>query len=104
MSNPFSHARRGSMPPQRVARIHAAAHGCCHVCGRKLGPSDDYEIDHVIALENGGSDDDENLRPCCSWCHGMKTGDDHEQAGHARRTYTKHNVPARFRKSRSWRS
>lgn len=101
--SPFVHAKRGSMSPQRIARIFAAAGGKCHLCGRKLGPADDYDIDHVIALENGGTDDDENLRPACSWCHVEKTGSDHEQAGHGRRVYTKHVVPKRFRKSRAWR-
>lgn len=36
----FHHDRRGSMSPQRVARIFAAHGGCCHICGRKLRPGD----------------------------------------------------------------
>ena len=101
--NSFRHAARGSMTPQRIARIFQACAGCCHVCGRKLGPSDDYAIDHVIALENGGTDDDSNLAPCCDWCHRTeKTPDDHALAGHGRRMATKHVVPKRFRQKRGW--
>lgn len=102
--NPFRHHERGSMSPQRIARIFAANDGRCWRCTRKLGPSDDYDIDHKIALENGGTDDDANLAPCCDWCHTDKTADDHAQAGKTRRSYTKHVVPKRLRgKGRGWR-
>ncbi len=105
MTNPFTHASRGRMSPQRIARVFAANGGkCAGACGRKLGPSDDYDIDHIIALENGGTDDDSNLQVLCSWCHTDKTADDHSTAGHARRAYTNHVVPKRFRKSKGWRT
>lgn len=100
---PFEHVKRGAMSPQRRARIFAAAGGQCHTCKRKLGPSDYWDCDHVIALENGGSDGDENMAPCCEWCHALKTGDDHETAGRGRRRYSKHVVPGEFRKGRGWR-
>lgn len=100
---PFHHHTRGSMTPQRRARIFAAHEGRCHRCTRKLGPSDDWDIDHILALENGGTDEESNLAPCCDWCHSGKTAKDHEQAGKSRRIYTKQNVPGRFRKSRGWR-
>ncbi len=99
----FQHAKRGSMTAQRIARIFQACGGRCHKCSRKLGPGDDYDIDHVVALENGGTDDDTNLAPCCDWCHVEKTADDHGQAGHGRRMATRHTVPKRFRQSKGWR-
>lgn len=46
----FQHAKRGAMTAQRIARIFQACGGRCHKCGRKLGPGDDYDIDHKIAL------------------------------------------------------
>ncbi len=101
--NSFVHAKRNSMTPQRRARIFAAAEGRCHKCERKLGPSDDWDVEHVIALENGGTDDDANLAPCCDWCHQIKTSEDHALAGHGRRMATKHTVPRRFRQSKGWR-
>lgn len=99
----FVHNARGNMPPQRRARIFQAADGRCHRCGRKLGPADDWDCDHKVALENGGTDDDANLAPCCDWCHESKTSEDHAQAGHGRRMATKHNVPKRFRQGKGWR-
>lgn len=102
--NSFVHEKRGSMTPQRVARVFQACGGRCHRCQRKLGPSDDYAIDHVIALENGGTDDDSNLAPICDWCHDTeKTPADHALAGHGRRMATKHVVPKRFKQKRGWR-
>ena len=103
MSTTFTHEKRGAMTPQRRARIFEAAGGRCHKCSRKLTPRDDWDADHIVALENGGKDEDANLAPCCDWCHTDKTADDHALAGHGRRMATKHNVPKRFRKSRGWR-
>ena len=99
----FQHEKRGAMTPQRRAKIFAARQGICHKCTRKLVPADDWDIDHILALENGGTDEDENLAPCCDWCHVSKTADDHKEAGHGRRMATKHTVPGRFRKGKGWR-
>lgn len=99
---PFTHSPRGSMTPRRRAEIFAAHHCRCHKCKRKLGPADDWDVDHVIALENGGTDDETNLAPCCDWCHVEKTSDDHATGGHGRRMATKHMVPKRFR-TKGWR-
>jgi len=99
----FTHAKRGSMTPQRALRIFQAADGRCHICKRKLGPADDWEVEHVIALENGGTDDDANLAPACSWCHADKTTDDHAQAGHGRRMAVRAFVPKKYRQKRGFR-
>lgn len=103
MSNPFQHNKRGSMPPQRRARIFAAHEGKCHKCRRKLGPSDFWIVEHLHALECGGSDDDDNLAITCDWCLPEKNEEDHATAGRMRRSYTKHVVPKEFRKGRGWR-
>ena len=99
----FTHNRRGAMTPQRIARLFEAGGGRCACCGRKLGPADDYDLDHIIALENGGTDDDDNIQVVCDWCHTIKTAEDHALAGHGRRMATKHSVPKRFRQSKGWR-
>tara|TARA_R110000822_G_scaffold62916_7_gene154858 strand:- start:505 stop:822 length:318 start_codon:yes stop_codon:yes gene_type:complete len=98
----FVHDRRGSMTAQRALRIFQACGGRCHICKRKLGPADDYEIEHTVALENGGTDDDANLAPACSWCHREKTSDDHALASHGRKMAAKAFVPKRFQQRRGW--
>lgn len=102
MNTPFHHNPRGSMTPQRRARVFAARNGQCHKCGRKLGPSDFWCVEHVIALECGGTDDETNLDVTCEWCLPDKNAEDHATAGHIRRSATKHTVPSAFRKRR-WR-
>jgi len=100
--SPYVHAKR-RMTPQRRARLFAEHDGRCHKCRRNIGPADDWDMEHIIALENGGTDDDDNLAPCCEWCHVTKTTDDHAAHTRGKRAYERHTVPARFRKSRSWR-
>lgn len=100
--NPFNHHSRRRLTGMDYARIFASTDGHCAICERKLGPADKWDADHAIALENGGMDEIENMRPVCEWCHVRKTANDHAMAGHARRAYTKHNVPAEFRRSRAW--
>ena len=34
------------------------------------------QVDHIIALVNGGSDDDGNKQPLCDECHKVKTAAD----------------------------
>lgn len=111
MANPFQHETRGSMSGQRVARIFILRKGRCGVpkedgtygdgCGWKFGVKGDYEVDHILALERGGTDDDENIQLLCPACHAKKTPTDHAAAGHMRRSFTNHVVPKRLR-SRGW--
>jgi 5-methylcytosine-specific restriction endonuclease McrA len=91
------------MTPQRRARIFLAHGSRCHKCTRKLGPADDWDVDHKIALENGGTDDDANLAPCCAWCHTEKTADDHATGSDIRNGAAKFLVPKRFRAGKGWR-
>lgn len=99
----FFHATRRSMTPLRALKVFESCGGKCAECKRKLGAADDWDIDHVIALVNGGSDDDGNLQVLCEWCHGTKTADDVALAGHGRRMAAKRTVPKRFRQSKGWR-
>lgn len=103
MTSPFTHIPRKRFTAMERARVFALRDGCCHRCRRKLGPSDDWTLEHLIALENGGDNEVPNLTVTCEWCEPAKTAEDHEQAGHARRAFTKAKVPSRFRKSRAWR-
>lgn len=54
---------------ERVALAHGFA---CVDCGRTWLPSRD-QIDHDTPLEQGGSNEDANLKPRCRECHQAKT-------------------------------
>lgn len=103
MSNPFTHEQRKYFTAQERAAVFATRRGCCHRCDRKLSPRDRWTLEHVIALENGGTNEPDNMDVTCEWCEPEKTAADHAKAGHSRRAYTKHNVPKEFTRSKSWR-
>ena len=98
----FTHAHRGSMTPQRALRIFQAHDGRCHICKRKIGPGESWEVEHVTALCNGGTDDDSNLAPACPWCHSDKTADDVAQAAKGKRMAAKAFVPRRKERICGW--
>lgn len=100
---PFTHTKRARLTGMDRARIFEAHAGHCAGCKRRLRPADRWEADHIIALENGGTNDLSNFAVLCEWCHGRKTGEDHGAAGRSRRVYTKHNVPTEHRRGRGWR-
>ncbi|MDR5825843.1 HNH endonuclease signature motif containing protein [Caballeronia sp. LZ043] len=59
----------------------ALAHGYrCSICGRVWQAHLD-QIDHDVPLEQGGSNDDSNLRPLCDPCHKAKTADEARRRG-----------------------
>lgn len=39
------------------------------------------EVDHVIPLDAGGTDDEENLQALCKRCHSRKTAEEHPMMG-----------------------
>jgi 5-methylcytosine-specific restriction enzyme A len=100
---PFTHDKRRIRTPQERAKLLAERGGRCAKCTRKLGPADRWDLDHAIALEAGGSDDDDNLAPICEWCHDTdKTPADHASGAKIRSIATRHTVPKEFRRHKAW--
>ena len=61
--------RRWMTTRDRVALAHGYR---CVDCGSVWSPERDH-IDHDTPLEQGGSNDDSNLKPRCLECHKVKT-------------------------------
>ena len=53
---------------QQRRKAYIKAHPFCSVCGK---PTTD--VDHRIPRSHGGSEDDGNLQPLCSYHHKQKT-------------------------------
>ena len=53
-------------------RIAARDGYVCAFCGLVWQPELD-QVDHIIELEDGGSNDDSNLQLLCNACHATKT-------------------------------
>ncbi|WP_439398467.1 HNH endonuclease signature motif containing protein [Bradyrhizobium sp. PMVTL-01] len=53
-----------SRPPPRVRlRIFDRYNGICHWSGIKIRAGDGWDVDHVIALTNGGENRESNMAP-----------------------------------------
>ena len=50
-----------------VSELLSQCHRCCCICHRFCGIK--IETDHIIPIENGGTDDIENAIPVCFECH-----------------------------------
>jgi 5-methylcytosine-specific restriction endonuclease McrA len=50
-------------PPRVRARVFMAYDGKCYLTGKRITPADHWELEHVIALINGGKNRESNLAP-----------------------------------------
>lgn len=63
--------------PTRVrVRVFEREGGRCWISGRKIMPGEAWELDHRIALINGGRHAEDNLFPALKVHHRAKTDDD----------------------------
>ena len=64
------------VPPRVRLRIFEREKGVCHLSGRKITPADQWDLDHKIALINGGEHRESNLFPAIRDKHREKTKED----------------------------
>jgi 5-methylcytosine-specific restriction protein A len=55
------------------ARILYRDGGLCQTCKREGRIRPATQVDHVVAVSNGGTDDEANLAAICTPCHKTKT-------------------------------
>lgn len=60
-------------PPRVLLRIFKRAEGKCHITGRKIGPGDKWEAEHIVPLHAGGLNVESNLAPALSSAHKEKS-------------------------------
>lgn len=61
---------------QRIREAHFKANPLCVMCLKAGHIAVAVELDHVIALTNGGTNDPENYQGLCLACHEIKTNAD----------------------------
>jgi len=77
--------------PLRVRlRCFERANGTCHITGRKITPADKWELDHIVALINGGENRESNLAPALVKAHRQKTAEDVAMKAKDARVRAKH--------------
>lgn len=78
------------VPPRVRQRVFDAHDGRCALSGRKIHPGDKWEVDHRIALANGGENRETNLQPVLIAPHRVKTAQDVAEKARDRRKRQKH--------------
>jgi len=84
-------------------RIFNRENGICHISGRKITAADKWELEHKVALCNGGTHSEDNLAPALVKPHQAKTALDLAQKAKNDRVRKKHigiRKPSRFACSR----
>jgi len=65
-------------PPYVRLRIFQRYEGYCYLSGRAITASDKWNVEHVIAICNGGENRESNMRPALTDPHKVKTKQDRE--------------------------
>lgn len=63
---------RKTFSTQMRLRIFNKFKGHCAYCGREFASIKEMQVDHVIPLKNGGSNEFDNLYPACRKCNFYK--------------------------------
>lgn len=79
-----------AIPPRVKVRIVERYNKRCAECGQPLGGRNGCEIDHIVALANGGAHRESNLRPLCIDCHKPKTAADRKVKAKGDRIIKRH--------------
>ena len=89
----FRHEPRKDLTDQERAKLFLDRGGACEgPCGRKLR-NEPWHLDHIRAIELGGTNDPSNLQILCEWCHKPKTAEDHSKAAKGKRLATAQAIP-----------
>ena len=101
MRSPWHHDPRIKLTQQKIAKLFLERGSMCGQpdCRRKLGASDDWIVEHILALENGGSNDWHNLGITCLRCKPIKDAADHGAAAKSRQSATRFVVSRSMRQT-----
>lgn len=85
---PEDERRKGFTRKQR-ASIFLAADGVCHICKAKI-IGFEWDVEHIIPLASGGTNDPSNLAPAHKSCHSDKTSSDVKTIAKIKQVRDKH--------------
>lgn len=66
---------------QRIRKAHLSANPLCVRCLAEGRVEPAVEVDHILALENGGKDVPDNRQGLCLACHKEKSDEDNGRGG-----------------------
>jgi 5-methylcytosine-specific restriction protein A len=77
-------------PPRVRQRVFDRHDGICYLSGRKILPGDKWQLEHPLAIINGGENRESNLAPALVEPHKVKTAEDVKQKAKNDRVRKKH--------------
>jgi len=80
-----------AIPKAVKARVWLRCEGRCALSGRKLGPGDAVDFDHITPLSMGGKHAEDNLQLVSREVHRLKTAEEAAPRAKADRIFAKHN-------------
>ena len=89
------------VPPRVRLRIFEREQGKCHLSGRKIRAGEPWDIDHKVALINGGEHRESNLFPALRDKHREKTAEDVAEKAKTAAVKAKHLLPRKPSRLRS---
>jgi hypothetical protein len=79
------------VPPEHVQlRIWDRQNGRCYVTGRKIAPGDKKELEHILALADGGENRERNLAWIIIGAHKEKTSEENSRRAEERKVRKNH--------------
>lgn len=83
--DPVEIHKRKSFSKKDRARLFQLYEGVCYLSGLRIGPKDEWDIEHVLAIALGGTNEDDNLRLALRDPHRDKTRSDVKAISKAKR-------------------
>lgn len=74
-----------AIPPRVRLRVFERHGGICHISGRRIAAGEPWDVDHIVALVNGGEHRESNLAPALRDKHRAKTAEDVAEKSRTRR-------------------
>ena len=78
------------IPPRVRLRVFERYNGRCYLSGRQIRAGDQWQVDHIVALVNGGEHRESNLAPVILDRHKEKTAQDIREKSIVSRKRKKH--------------
>jgi 5-methylcytosine-specific restriction endonuclease McrA len=92
------------VPPRVRLRVFNRFGGVCYLSGKAIRPGDKWEIEHVIALSNGGEHRESNMAPALVVPHRAKTKQDRKLKAKVDRVRKRHLGIRKPRTITAWRN
>lgn len=92
------------VPPRVRVRVFERYQGRCYLTGRAIRAGEAWQVEHIIALCNGGANSESNLAPVLSEPHKIKTKADVREKSKVARLRKRHLGIKKPRSIRAWRN